>query len=70
MAVDPVASTNGPNAMSYLHAIPMLVGSNYAEWRTQFDMAVVMTDIDTAMNTPYPAEPVAPVRQQNETDEA
>ncbi|CAN6334605.1 unnamed protein product [Urochloa humidicola] len=56
--------------MSYLHAIPMLVGSNYAEWRTQFDMAVVMTDIDTAMNTPYPAEPVAPVRQQNETDEA
>ncbi|CAN6299688.1 unnamed protein product [Urochloa humidicola] len=59
-----------PNAMSYIAAIPMLVGSNYAEWRTGFDMAVVMTDIDTAINTPYPAEPVAPVRQQNETDEA
>ncbi|CAO2152833.1 unnamed protein product [Urochloa humidicola] len=65
--VPPVA---GPNAMSYIAAIPMLVGSNYAEWRAQYNMAVVMTDIDTAMNTPYPAEPAAPVRAENESDEA
>jgi hypothetical protein len=56
--------------MSYVAAIPILVGSNYVAWRRQLDLTLLMLDIDTVMTSPCPSAPAALVREANETDDA
>ena len=54
--------------MNLLNGIPELDGRNYGKWYQKLEIALVMANIDLAINTPQLQEPEKPVRAQNETD--
>ena len=50
--------------------IPTLKGDNYIEWKKNIDLAFILAEVDWVVTTPCPKEPVAPVREIDETDAA
>ena len=57
--------------MGCIKEIPTLKGDNYTEWKKKkIDMAFILAEVDWVVTSPYPIEPVAPVRKKNEADAA
>ena len=56
--------------MSCIKEIPTLKGDNYNEWKKKIDLAFILAEVDWVVTTPCPREPVAPVRETDETDAA
>ena len=56
--------------MSCIKEIPTLKGDNYIEWKKKIDLAFILAEVDWVVTTPCPTEPVAPVRETNEADDA
>ena len=56
--------------MSCIKEIPTLKGNNYIEWKKKIDLAFILVEVDWVVTTPCPKEPVAPVRETDETDAA
>jgi hypothetical protein len=54
--------------MRFIKDIPPLKGDNYNEWKKKIDLAFVLAKVDWVVTTPCPTEPVAPVRETNESD--
>jgi len=52
--------------MNLISNIEPLNGGNCSKWAEQVEMALALADIDLAVTTPCPTEPVALVRGQNE----
>ena len=61
---------SGYNPIMFISSIPPLNGSNYNIWREKLEIALVLSDNDLVLTSPYPTEPVNPVRAENETDAA
>ena len=56
------------NPMAFISHIPPLEGGNYRVWREKYKLALALSEIDLALTSPCPTEPVDPVRDDNETD--
>ena len=56
--------------MTFISTIPKLTSQNYGIFREELEMNLALAEIDLALTEKAPIEPVAPVRGQNETDEA
>ena len=54
--------------MNLLNGIPELDGRNYGKWYKKLEIALAMANIELAINTAQPQEPVKPVRAQNEAN--
>ena len=54
--------------MAYIKDIPTLKGDNYIEWKKKIDLAFILAEVDWVVTTPCPKEPVALVREIDETD--
>ena len=54
--------------MAFISYIPPLEGGNYRVWREKYELALALSEIDLALTSPCPTEPVDPVREHNETD--
>jgi hypothetical protein len=54
--------------MGFIKGIPPLKGDNYTEWKKKIDIAFVLVEVDWVVTTPCPTEPMAPVRETNESD--
>jgi hypothetical protein len=54
--------------MGFIKDIPPLKGDNYTEWKKKIDLAFVLAEVNWLVTTPCPTEPVAPVRETNESD--
>jgi hypothetical protein len=54
--------------MGFIKDIPPLKGDNYNEWKKKIDLAFVLVEVDWVVTTPCLTEPVAPVRETNESD--
>ncbi|XP_066349560.1 uncharacterized protein [Miscanthus floridulus] len=63
-------SDGGYSLMAYIKDIPTLKGDNYIEWKKKIDMVFILAEVDWVVTTPCPKEPVAPVRETDETDAA
>jgi hypothetical protein len=50
--------------------IPTVKGDNHTEWKKKIDLAFILAEVDCVVTTPCSTEPVAPVRETNETDAA
>ena len=50
--------------------IPTLKGDNYTEWKKKIDLTFILAEVDCIVTSPYPTEPVAPVRETNDADAA
>jgi hypothetical protein len=55
--------SGGYSLMSFIKDIPPLKGDNYTEWKKK-----ILVEVDWVVTTPCPTEPMAPVRDTNETD--
>jgi hypothetical protein len=56
--------------MSCIKEIPTLKGDNHAKWKRKIDLAFILAEVNWVVITPCPTEPVAHVREANETDAA
>ena len=56
--------------MAYMKDIPSLKGDNYIEQKKKIDLAFILAEVDQVVTTPCPKEPMAPVRETDETDAA
>ena len=56
--------------MAYIKDIPTLKGDSYIEWKKKIDLTFILAEVDWVVTTPCPKEPVAPVRETDETDAA
>jgi len=56
--------------MAYIKDIPALKGNNYTEWKKKIDLAFILAEVDWVISTPFPTEPVEPMRGADETDAA
>ena len=56
--------------MSCIKENPTLKGDNYIEWKKKIDLAFILAEVDWVVTIPCPREPVAPVRETDETDAA
>jgi hypothetical protein len=56
--------------MMCISQIPSLDGSNYRVWREKYELALALSENDLALTSPYPTEPVDPVREENEAEAA
>ena len=52
--------------MGYIKDIPPLKGDNYIEWKKKIGLAFVLAEVDWIISTPFPTEPVEPVRGTDE----
>jgi hypothetical protein len=48
--------------------IPTLNGTNYRVWREKYELELALGEIDFAIISPCPTEPVDLVRDENESD--
>jgi hypothetical protein len=60
--------SGGYSLMSFIKDIPPLKCDNYTEWKTKIDLTFVLAEVDWVVTTPCLTEPVAPVRETNESD--
>jgi hypothetical protein len=60
--------SGGYSLMGFIKDIPPLKGDNYTEWKKKIDLAFVLAEVDWVVTTPCPTEPVAPVRETNESN--
>jgi hypothetical protein len=63
-----ISVSGGYSLMGFIKDIPPLKGDNYTEWKKKIDLAFVLAKVDWVVTTPCPSEPVAPVRETNESD--
>ena len=56
--------------MSCIKEIPTLKGDNYTKWKKKIDLAFILAEVDWVVTSPCPTEPMALVRETNETDAA
>ena len=56
--------------MGCIKEIPTLKGDNYTEWKKKINLAFILAEMDWVVTSPWPTEPVAPVRETNEADAA
>ena len=54
--------------MMSIKDIPTLKGDNYHEWYKKLELFFIMAEMDWVLTTPEPTEPVAPVRDDTDTD--
>ena len=54
--------------MGCIKEILTLKCDNYTEWKKKIDLAFILTEVDWVVTSPCPTEPVAPVRETDETD--
>jgi hypothetical protein len=54
--------------MGFIKDISPLKGDNYTEWKKKIDAAFVLAEVDWMVTTLCPTEPVALVRETNESD--
>jgi hypothetical protein len=54
--------------MGFIKDIPPHKDDNYNEWKKKIDLAFVLAEVDWVVTTPCPTEPMAPVRETNESD--
>jgi len=54
--------------MAFISHIQPLEGGNYRVWWEKYKLALALSENDLALISPYPTEPVDPVREENETD--
>ena len=60
----------GYNLMGCIKEIPTLKGDNYTEWKKKINLVFILTEVDWVVTSPCLTDPVAPVRETNETDAA
>jgi hypothetical protein len=60
--------SGGYSLMGFIKDISPLKGDNYTEWKTKIDLTFVLDEVDWVVTTPCLTEPVAPVRETNESD--
>jgi hypothetical protein len=60
--------SRGYSLIGFIKDIPPLKGDNYTEWKKKIDLAFVLVEVDWVVTTLCPTEPVAPVRETNESD--
>jgi hypothetical protein len=54
--------------MEFTKDNPPLKGDNYTEWKKKIDLIFILAEVDWVVTTSCPTEPVAPVREANESD--
>ena len=54
--------------LAFISHIPPLEGGNYHVWQEKYELVLALSENDLALTSPYPIEPVDPVREENETD--
>ena len=65
-----VKLTHTGSGFGYLASIEPLSGANYGQWREKIEIGLALHDMDLALTSDPPKEPVEPVRETGETDEA
>jgi hypothetical protein len=63
-----ISVSEGYSLMGFIKDIPPLKGDSYTKWKKKIDLAFVLTEVDWVITTPCPTEPVALVREANESD--
>jgi hypothetical protein len=63
-----ISVSGGYSLMGFIKDIPPLKGDNYTEWKKKIDLVFILAEVDWVVTTPYLIEPVAPVRETNESD--
>ena len=54
--------------MGCIKEIPTLKGENYTEWKKKINLAFILAEVDWVVTSLCPTDPMAPVRETNETD--
>jgi hypothetical protein len=54
--------------MGFIKDIPPLKDDSYTEWKKKIDLTFVLDEVDRVVTTSCPTEPMAPVREANESD--
>jgi len=54
----------------FISSIEPLNGGYYGSWREKVEIALALSDIDLALTSACPTEPVDPVREENESETA
>jgi hypothetical protein len=60
--------SGGYYLIGFIKDISPLKGDNYTKWKKRIDLAFVLAEVDWVVTTPCPTEPMAPVRETNESD--
>jgi hypothetical protein len=61
-----ISISGGYSMMGFIKYIPALKGDN-TEWKKKIDLTFILAEVDWVVTRPCPTEPVAPVRETNES---